>query len=241
MATKLSYSRQVKNAYKGPAKFKIKAVGGSEEFTAMLNPDSFTISYSDATSGGCSKKVEQTADSKAYPIKVVSLNYTINLSLLIDGTGAITPPAEAGKLTSGFVAKQIDDFKNIAVLYSGKDHSTKPLKIFWGKALSYKVQLTKLNINYTLFDRSGNPLRAKLDCTFEGFQNWDEVKKKFKDQSPDLTHVRTVKAGDTLPLMCYRIYKDASYYPQVAKANKLRSIMDIQPGQRIYFPPLRVS
>jgi len=57
--------------------------------------------------------------------------------------------------------------------------------------------------------------------------------------SPDLTHVVEVKEGDTLPLLCYRVYKDCSYYPQVAKANNLTDFRHLKPGTKLSFPPLR--
>ena len=42
-----------------------------------------------------------------------------------------------------------------------------------------------------------------------------------QDQSPDLTHVRMVKAGDTLPGFCEQIYGDPRLYLKVAAANGL--------------------
>ena len=61
---------------------------------------------------------------------------------------------------------------------------------------------------------------------------------KENNNSPDLTHRRTVKAGDTLPLMCYQIYGDSKYYLQVAEVNDLGNFRSLTPGQNILFPPL---
>ena len=55
--------------------------------------------------------------------------------------------------------------------------------------------------------------------------------------SSDLTHIRVVQAGDNLPLMCFRIYGDSSFYIKVAKFNKLNDFRDIKPGDHITFPP----
>jgi nucleoid-associated protein YgaU len=57
-------------------------------------------------------------------------------------------------------------------------------------------------------------------------------------QSPDVTHLRTVMAGDTLPLMCFRIYGDSRYYSEVAKVNNLDHFRRLQPGEALMFPPL---
>jgi nucleoid-associated protein YgaU len=47
-----------------------------------------------------------------------------------------------------------------------------------------------------------------------------------------------VKAGDTLPLMCYMIYGDPKYYLAVAAANNLSNFRSLLPGTDIVFPPL---
>jgi nucleoid-associated protein YgaU len=60
-----------------------------------------------------------------------------------------------------------------------------------------------------------------------------------QDQSPDLTHVRLLRAGDSLPLLCHRIYGDAARCVQVAQANGLDSFRELEPGTRVVFPPLQ--
>ena len=60
-----------------------------------------------------------------------------------------------------------------------------------------------------------------------------------QDHSPDLTHVRLVKAGDTLPAMCFKIYGDPRFYLEVARANGLDNFAKLVPGTRVFFPPLQ--
>jgi nucleoid-associated protein YgaU len=64
------------------------------------------------------------------------------------------------------------------------------------------------------------------------------MEKKKAASSPDLTHLITVKAGDTLPLLCDRIYRDSGYYMEVARINGLSSFRNLQPGTTLKFPPL---
>jgi nucleoid-associated protein YgaU len=45
-------------------------------------------------------------------------------------------------------------------------------------------------------------------------------------------------AGDTLPLLCARIYGDSSYYTDVARFNGLADVRSLRAGQRLHFPPL---
>ena len=56
--------------------------------------------------------------------------------------------------------------------------------------------------------------------------------------SPDLSHRVQVCEGDTLPLLCHRIYGDASYYPEVARFNRLQGFRHLPAGLQLDFPPL---
>ena len=94
-------------------------------------------------------------------------------------------------------------------------------------------------VAYSLFKPDGSALRATINLKLTESKDYKTKAKEAQKSSPDLTHMRTVKAGDTLPLMTYRIYGDSSYYTEVARVNKLRSFNDIKPGDQIYFPPIK--
>lgn len=136
------------------------------------------------------------------------------------------------------VSDRIDEFLKYIVKRTGSTHETPHLTISWGKTLNYPCRLQSLDINYTLFDRSGNPLRAELSVSFieDDLPVAQVVKAEL--ESPDLTHYRMVKEGDQLPLMCEAIYGSPNYYMLVARANNLKDFRDLKPGQEIYFPPI---
>ena len=52
------------------------------------------------------------------------------------------------------------------------------------------------------------PLRAVITATFTDNSDDQTRVAMAQDQSPDLTHVRMVKAGDNLPALCGEIYND---------------------------------
>lgn len=56
--------------------------------------------------------------------------------------------------------------------------------------------------------------------------------------SPDLTHYRTVKEGDTLPLMAQRHYGSPGYVGLVVAANRLENHRALKVGRKLYFPPI---
>jgi nucleoid-associated protein YgaU len=107
----------------------------------------------------------------------------------------------------------------------------------WGKDL-VKGVCSSLNIAYKLFNPNGTPIRAMCKVTIREMKDDERRVAEERRSSPDLTHYRTVKKGDTLPLMCYRIYGHSKYYVQVAKVNGLSNFRNLQPGTELFFPPI---
>jgi nucleoid-associated protein YgaU len=96
-----------------------------------------------------------------------------------------------------------------------------------------------MSVNYTLFRSTGAPLRARADLAFIGSVTTTEALLAANRSSPDLSHSVLVVEGDTLPLLCLRIYGDSRYYPEVAAFNGLRGFRQLKTGSRLHFPPLR--
>ena len=95
-----------------------------------------------------------------------------------------------------------------------------------------------MDVTFKLFKPSGMPLRATARAKFKGFVENNLRVAIENNSSPDLTHVRIVKEGDTLPLMAFRIYGDSKYYLEVAKANSITNFRKLKVGQQIFFPPI---
>ncbi|MBL8350894.1 MAG: peptidoglycan-binding protein [Burkholderiaceae bacterium] len=160
----------------------------------------------------------------------------LSLKLVFDGTGVnkiglerlIDPPS---------VKKDIQTFEKLCLRMNGDIHQPNFLVVRWGD-FSFPGRLHKLDITYTVFDEAGDPLRAELDVAFvEDVASTTGALAAAKS-SPDLTHVRIAKAGDTLPLLCQAIYGSSRHYLRVAQHNALDDFRRLEPGQRIVFPPL---
>ena len=121
--------------------------------------------------------------------------------------------------------------------YDGNSHQPRFFKFAWGSDL-FKGSCSALNINFKLFNPDGTPIRAICKVTLK--QATDEELRVIEqnDRSPDLTHYRTVQKGDTLPLMCHKIYGNSSYYIQVAMVNRLQNFRSLEVGSNIFFPPI---
>lgn len=154
---------------------------------------------------------------------------TFSVEFTIDATGTAGPPIP--------VIAHILLFRQATSLLKGEDHRPSYLIVQWGTFISDCV-LTSSDVTYNLFNAFGLPLRAKVRASFR-----ERTKKGLSAltsmlSSPDLTHVKTVKEGDLLPLLVREVYKDQTRYLQVARVNKLKNFRRLQAGTPLIFPPI---
>ena len=224
-------------------KLKIRVYGNrrraglpQKTFEVMFNPDSFSTNHVNEfqklqginTSGRLAKYAYSRSDS-------------LSLKLIFDGTGV----ADFGIATvigkgSKSVSAQVDEFLDLCFYMDGDIHEPKFLRIEWGDGIlkKFDCRLSSVKINYKSFDKNGKSLRAELDTDF--IEDLDATKRARAEgrNSPDVTHKRIVRSGDTLPLLTKEIYGSSEYYLQVARLNKLNDFRNLTPGQEIFFPPL---
>ncbi len=206
---------------------------GTATCTVQINPESYThehtVNYNNQQALG---SPGTTLWFKGIPPEKVSFD------IYFDATGAVKSGGLATFAKQATVQDQIKTFKDVCFTYNGSIHESNYLIISWG-TLVFKCKLTSLNISYTLFKNDGTPLRAKVTASFEEAIDEGLIAKEANNQSPDLTHLVEIKEGDTLPLICYRIYGDSSYYMEVATFNNILNFREIKPGTKIYLPPLK--
>ncbi len=197
-------------------------------YTALINPESFSQDYKiqfaekDQASGASGKQLKYESHDPE----------ELAFEFLFDNTGIIDgKPKES-------VADEVKNFKKLLMAYNGEAHEPRHLKLIWGDSLIFKGRATDLSITYKLFTPDGQPIRATAKVKFKGSIEDRKRNAQENKQSPDLTHFRRVKAGDTLHLMCQRIYGDARYYLQVAEVNGLGNFRRLTPGTELLFPPI---
>lgn len=158
--------------------------------------------------------------------------------IIVDGTGLVQLKQSVEGYVNTDVDGYIENFRKVVCGYVGTSHRPPYLKITWGKLIS-KCVCNAFDVTYTLFNPDGTALRAKIKLGLLITSDFDTKLKEAKLSSPDLTHMRTVKAGDTLPLMTYRVYGNPLYYTDIARINGLSHINAIEPGMELYFPPIK--
>ena len=152
----------------------------------------------------------------------------LTLSLFLDGTGANGQPLDVQEAVAQFQA---------VTSYSGTIHRPYYLKVMWGTLSVKRCVLQSATITYKLFRSDGVPLRAVIKANFRDNSDDETRVAMARDESADLTHVRTVVAGDTLPGLCTQVYGDPRRYLSVARHNRLDDFRQLAPGQRLAFPP----
>ena len=196
----------------------------ASQFTSYVNPNEITLSYEmeyDAAQGS------GTTGSRMNFKKMKPGD--LALTFFLDGTGANGERID--------VQQKIEEFQTVTG-YNGDIHRPNYLKVSWGTLTVKRCVLKSASIAYKLFQPNGIPLRAVITASFT--DNSDDTTRVAiaQDQSPDLTHLRVIKAGDKLPVLCNEIYGDPRLYLRVAEANGIDDFRNILPGMRIFFPPL---
>ncbi len=206
----------------------------SRMFTVPINPESFTKNFKielDTRRGHGNQGTDPRFKS--------TVPEQLKLDFVLDGTGTmqgyIYPQLKGKKVKE--VKDQLAAFLGCVYDFDGDIHRPRFLKLFWGSEIKFPCILSNLDINYTLFNRDGSPLRVKISATFLNYLAQEARAATEKAKSPDLTHYRESRAADRLDLMTYNIYNDSKYFLQVAKANGLSSLRNLKPGMKINFPP----
>jgi len=192
-------------------------------FIASLNPTSYKRSHAPTTES-------ETETINNVPVQANSpkSKESFSVSFILDGTGAI--PGSIGVFAS------VELLKLTCLEVNSEIHTSNYLFISWGPNLNLECKLKKMDINYTLFDSIGMAVRAEVNAEFEQYISPSGFSAGWN--SPDMSHMVTVKSGDTLPLLCKQIYGDDKYYLQVAEKNNLIDLRNLKPGSTLIFPRL---
>lgn len=196
-------------------------------FEALINPETYTLEYKVKTTEGQGQGTSGAQSKFAY-----ILPQELTFDFLFDNTGLIDD-----KPKPNGIFDDVNHFRDLLTKYRGDSHEPYHLKLVWGN-LIFKGRAIEVGITYKLFNPDGQPIRAVVRVKFQGSI---EEKKRISledSHSPDLTHRRTVKPGDTLPLLCFEVYGDPRHYLYVAAFNGFDGFRALEVGDPVLFPPL---
>jgi hypothetical protein len=196
-----------------------------DEFYAMVNPETYTIDLKmevkEGQGQGTSGKQQKFSFKKPEEF---------TFEFLLDNTGIIDGKARPD------IAKDIKKLQDLAFKLDGDVHEPYHILLVWG-TLIFQGRITGMTITYKLFNPDGSPIRAMVKVTIKRSDEESERTARERKSSPDLTHIRIMKKGQSLPWLCNLIYGSPKYYIQVARANGISNIRHIEEGTEILFPP----
>lgn len=207
-------------------------------FEAMFNPSTLNQSYGNVYVATQGTNGQQEARFANVPPA------TLNLQLLLDGTGV----DQIGLLTlfgsNKTVGARIGDFLKLCYHINPDIHEPNFLKLTWGKfhrhlnGDGFRGRLESVAINYSSFNRDGSPMRAQLDVSITSDDALNRQASALNLSSPDLTHSRLVRKGDTLPLLTADVYGSPRQLLEVARFNDLDTFRKLEAGRELLFPPI---
>lgn len=203
-------------------------------FVAPINPETFTKNFK------VSVDQQQGHGNEGTEIRYRSTApEELRLDFILDGTN--TMEGYSGK-TSDYattpVSDQLQDFLLCCYDMNGPIHRPNFLIVMWGSEVNFRCVLSNVDINYTLFEPDGSPLRAKISATFLHHKSREEILAEARPSSPDLTHYQKVKQGDRLDNLSFSVYDDPGFCTQVANYNSLTTIRKLKAGVQLSLPPL---
>jgi len=187
-----------------------------KEIAVMFNPNSYSIekSVSWDSSGGASAGATQRKFNAPALTFGGGGSRTLSLELFYDVTESDDRSKDVRKETGKLVALT-------RIMADRKNPHPPVCKISWGKKIKnsdfpFTGVITSLTQRFTLFSRTGEPLRATVNVSFKEFL---DPEKDLKDTDPELT-TYVVKRGDTLASIAADMYGDPTLWRTIAEANR---------------------
>jgi nucleoid-associated protein YgaU len=115
------------------------------------------------------------------------------------------------------------------------------VKLDWGtndalKNPDFQAVIKDVNVSYTVFNKSGTPIQAKVDITLEEVVGTIAIGKNPTSHALDARRVHVVVEGDTLASIAYSEYGDPNYWRALAETNGIDDPLRVRPGANLLIP-----
>lgn len=205
----------------------------------QFNPNQYSISRS------LTYKTNNGQNEEASPAQLMAAKgnlATLNVSLQLDSA---TPAAAESILLKlkKWITKEKELYDLIGIFselmkFNYDEHAPNKVMFDWG-TLHFLGKVTSMNMTYTMFNRDGKPVKAKVDMSIIGEEN--DLLKKIKvnpKQSPDRTKYRSLGPADELWMLAENEYGDASAWREIAKENGILSPRQLEKGKMLKVPSI---
>jgi nucleoid-associated protein YgaU len=165
---------------------------------------------------------------------------TLSLELFLDGTDKRGTHARLtsllGSSPDDSVEGRLKELRKFVEI--DQDLHAPPVCQFeWGK-VSFIGVVTSFKEKYSLFDESGNILRARVTLSLKSYEAVEVQLREIDNHSPDRTRVRVVREGETLAAISAEVYGDPRLWRVLAEANAIDRPRFVPPGTPLQVPAL---
>jgi hypothetical protein len=213
-----------------PAKAFLKLIqpkiGGSEiaKITFTFNPKEYTISK-----GATWNRSEQRgAKSSVPPDFGGALPSSTTVEIFLDGF-------ESGSDISSDIQLLFSCVCPVTTTIDNNVPSAPWVVFGWGQ-MSFTAVVTQVSVRYSMFNPSGQPVRATASVTLEEVPTDTPARQNPTSGSDRVHRSHVVIEGDSLASIAYHYYQDASLWRAIADSNQIDDPMLLAPGRRLLIP-----
>lgn len=219
--------------------YKSTKKGSQVVLPVQFNPTEYTISRKSSFTDTTGKLQEP------HPLNLQSRGSslaTLRIKLLLD-----TATELPGYVIKSGLQKYINDDKELYSVCEDismltkmypKTHTQSSVIFSWG-SMEFEGFITEMTINYTMFNRNGQPVRANLNLTILGEDKsiLSTIGSKPRE-SPDRTKYRMLQQKDELWMLADEEYQDASCWKEIARENGILNPRKVNYTKHLKVPSL---
>ena len=105
--------------------------------------------------------------------------------------------------------------------------------------LSFTGVVESIRQNFTLFSPLGVPLRAKINLVLREYRPLDTQLSELGLNSPNKTHLRVLKNGDSLSSLSAEVYAQPGMWRRIANENGVEDPRRLHPGNSLSIPAIK--
>ena len=198
-------------------------IDGGDSIECAFNPQSYTVSKTNVWT----YKPTQGRDLPD-PEFGGGMPMTYKLSLLLDAS--LQGPDKSIK----------DDANKLMAAMHGNHSAPQFIEFSWGSVTLPKAAPVSITIRYALFRPNGEPVRAFVDLELAQAEDTSPPGKAQNPTTRAITGLRahTVRDGDSLPSIAYRVYGDPTQWRAIATANGIDDPLRLRSGRALSVPSL---
>lgn len=123
------------------------------------------------------------------------------------------------------------------VVIDGGLHAPPVAEFAWGH-FAFTGVVTSIRERMTLFSEDGRRLRARMAISMKSYKAAEVQLRDLKLSSPDRSHTRVLREGETLAHIAYEAYGDPRMWRPIALANGIERPRFVPPGTALLVPAL---